>query len=141
MGMTEKAAYLKGLMDGLNLDSEKKETKLFQAIIDTIGDMAGSVEELEDTASSMEDELDEIAEELLGIEHALDGDCCDDEDCDCCDEDEYFYQVECPTCGEKITVDETLLEQGSIQCPNCGEDLEFELGDGCCDEDGCDCCK
>ena len=62
-------------------------------------------------------------------------DCCccdcddDDCDCDCCcdDEDDEFFEVECPACGEVINVDEGILESGSIECPNCGENLEFDI--------------
>ncbi len=50
------------------------------------------------------------------------------------EDDEEYYEVECPTCEEKITIDEEILKSGGVQCPNCGEKLEFDLG-----EDGCDC--
>ena len=38
-------------------------------------------------------------------------------------------------CGEIITVDRDILEEGSINCPKCDELLEFEIE---CDDD-CDC--
>ena len=48
-----------------------------------------------------------------------------------------FYSVVCPTCGEEIYLDESLLDKGGIQCPACGEELEFDFGE---DEDcGCGC--
>ena len=33
MNISEKAAYLKGLMDGLNLDTDKAEGKMISAIV------------------------------------------------------------------------------------------------------------
>ena len=36
MTISEKSAYLKGLMDGLNLDTEKAEGKLISAIVDLV---------------------------------------------------------------------------------------------------------
>ncbi|MEF9971538.1 MAG: hypothetical protein RR731_04435, partial [Oscillospiraceae bacterium] len=36
------------------------------------------------------------------------------------------YEVTCPACNNTITVDEDVLDLGSIQCPNCGETLEFD---------------
>lgn len=144
MSLIEKAAYLKGLADGMELDESKKEGKLLKAVIEVINDIALSVQELEDSTANIESELDEVAEELLSIEHAIDCDCGDDcedweDDCDCdCDEcncDEYYYSVVCGNCNEEITVDESIIELGKIQCPNCGEELEFDMD---C-EDGCDC--
>ena len=40
--------------------------------------------------------------------------------------DETLYEVKCPKCGEVITVDEEMLDEGSTICPNCGEELEFD---------------
>ena len=39
MGISEKVAYLKGLAEGLKLDAESNEGKLFAAIIDVLEDM------------------------------------------------------------------------------------------------------
>ena len=47
-------------------------------------------------------------------------------------DDETLYEVKCPTCGEEITIDEDMLDEGSTVCPNCGEELEFDMED---DED------
>lgn len=138
MSIVEKAAYLRGLADGLEIDTDKKEGKLLLAMVDVISEMADSVADLEDVTDEMSNELDEVAEELIEIEDALDDecDCCDDDDCDCEDcEGDYHYEVKCPTCGDSIMVDEGILELGKINCPNCNEELEFDLG---CD-DGCDC--
>ena len=55
----------------------------------------------------------------------------DDEDWDDVDEDDdeepLFFEVTCPACEKTITVDEDVLNLGSIQCPNCGEMMEFEF--------------
>lgn len=141
----QKAAYLKGLADGMALDTSKNENKLLSALIDLVDELAGSVYSLENTTAEFEDELDEIAEELLAIETQLDECDCGDCDCDCdCDTDDAldedcFYEVKCPTCGESITLDESLVAAGSITCPNCGEELEFEFDED--DECGCGCCE
>ncbi len=135
----QKAAYLKGLADGLDLDTDKKEGKLIVALIDLVDEMAGKVSALEDATAEIEDELDEIAEELLEIETTIDEcdcDCdCEDEDDFDCDCDCYYYSVVCPTCNETIELDESLVGKGGIVCPSCGEELEFELPA----EASCDC--
>ena len=40
MTISEKAAYLKGLMDGLKLDTEKAEGQMIEEIVNLLGDMA-----------------------------------------------------------------------------------------------------
>ena len=152
MTISEKAAYLKGLMDGLNLDTEKAEGKMIAAIVDLMGDVTRRLADVEETTIAISDELDEIEEDLDAIEdYILDEDeDYDDEDYDDEDDDDYdfddedveegfdfgdpettIYEVEC-ACGNIIDFDEETLEEGSIVCPNCGETLEFSLED---DED------
>ena len=48
MEISEKVAYLKGLAEGLNLDTESKEGKLIAAIIDVLDDMAEKFADVED---------------------------------------------------------------------------------------------
>lgn len=138
MTVTEKVAYLKGLAEGLALDENKPETKVINAMIDILDDLALSVSDLEDGLDIFSEQLDAVDEDLDELEGFVydddyDDDCCCD---DCCDEDEEYYDVECPSCGEVITIDYDILEEGSIECPNCGELLEFECecDCGCCDD-------
>ena len=133
MTISEKSAYLKGLMDGLKLSTETDEGKMIAAIVDLLGDLTRKVTDIEDTTIAISDELDEIEEDLDAIEdYILDEDeDWDDEGFDFGDEDSIIYEVEC-ACGERIQFDEETLEKGSMICPNCGETLEFSLED---DED------
>ncbi len=148
MTIYEKSAYLKGLMDGLNLDTDKAEGKMIAAIVDLLGDMSKRLKDVEETTIAISDELDEIEEDLDAIEDFLldeeDEDDYDDEDeyedededfddegFDFGDEDTTIYEVEC-ACGNIINFDEDTLEAGSIICENCGETLEFSFED---DED------
>ena len=138
----QKAAYLKGLAEGMELDTSSKEGKILAALLELVEEMACSVSALEDSTAGIEDELDEIAEELIEIETRFDECCGDDDDfeddCDCCDDDRYSYEVVCPTCNECIALEESIVAQGGITCPNCGEDLEFEFDED--DECDCGCC-
>ena len=140
MTLSEKAAYLKGLMEGLKLNEESDEGKMFAGIVDLLGDMAKNIANIEETTIAISDELDEIEDDLDAIDdfiaylddEAFEDDY-DDEDYDELDEedeDEFdfddttVYEVECK-CGGIIDFDEETLESGSITCPNCGEVLEF----------------
>ena len=146
MTISEKSAYLKGLMDGLNLNTETNEGKMIAAIVDLLGDVTRRLTDVEETTIAISDELDEIEEDLDAIEDFImdedDEDYDDEDDYDFDDEDEDYddegfdfgdedstiYEVEC-ACGEIIDFDEETLEQGSMTCPNCGETLEFSLED------------
>ena len=147
MTISEKAAYLKGLMDGLNLDTEKAEGKMISAIVELLGDVTKRLADVEETTIAISDELDEIEEDLDAIEDYIldedeDDDWDDDDDDDDDDEDEdwddegfdfgdedsIIYEVEC-ACGERIQFDEETLEEGSIVCEKCGETLEFSFDD------------
>lgn len=139
MTLTEKAAYLKGLKDGLKLDTEKAEGKLLDAIVDMLNDVALEIADIEENASLVNDELDMIEDELDAIEEYLDDeydeddDDDDDDEEDDQDEDDYdfgddaVYEITCPTCGETIEVDEETLMQGAMNCPKCNEELEFDF--------------
>jgi len=130
MTLTEKAAYLKGLAEGLCLDAEKPETKLIKAIIDVIDDLALTSSDLEDSLALLGEQLDAVDEDLDELEEYVYEELDDDD----FDEDEEYFEVECPACGEVVCVDEQILEEGSLNCPNCNELLELEF-----DEDDCDC--
>ncbi len=146
MTISEKAAYLKGLMDGLELDTEKAEGKMISAIVELLGDVTKRMTDIEETTIAISDELDEIEEDLDAIEDYIldeedddyddfddyddeyDEDDFEDEGFDFGDEDSIIYEVKC-ACGEVIDFDEETLEEGSMTCPNCGELLEFSLED------------
>ena len=133
MTLSERTAYLKGLMEGMNIDTDTNEGKLFKAIIETLDDMALTVSDVEDVVDAVCDELDSIEEDLDAIEEYLldeDEDEDDEEDEDDFDfGDETIYEVKCPVCGSVINLDEDMLEAGSIECPDCGEELEFDADD------------
>lgn len=150
MTITEKTAYLKGLADGLGVDPESKEGKLWTALNDVLSDIAHELEMLHETDLGQAEAIDGVADELSYLEELCGGfDSDDDETDSACgrcsrpcmprddeedeedEEPEYdgvVYDATCPVCGEEISFDEETLEQGSIQCPNCGETLEFDLG-------------
>ena len=147
MTISEKSAYLKGLMDGLKLDTESDEGKMIAAIVDLLGDLTKKVTDIEDTTIAISDELDEIEEDLDAIEDFImdedyddfddddddvydfaDEDDFDEEGFDFGDEDTTIYEVEC-ACGNIINFDEETLEAGSMICDKCGETLEFTFDD------------
>ena len=137
--MTEKVAYLKGLMNGLELDATTKEGKLLAAMVDVLEEMALSIVDVEEAYDELQEIVDQIDEDLGELEE----DFYDEDGCGCEDEE---YEIVCPSCGDAIYVDFDMLQEGEMECPNCGEHLEFDLealeeecgcGDGHC-ECGCE---
>ena len=127
MTTTEKVAYLKGLMEGMKLDTESNEGKLLSVIADILADMAEDMEDLSGDLCDLGEEVDALSDDLSDVEDFLCEDEDDEEDEDEDDEEPLFFEVTCPACDKTITVDEDVLNLGSIQCPNCGEMMEFEF--------------
>ncbi len=121
MNVSEKVAYLKGLMEGLKLDTDSDYGKLFKAIVDVLDEVALEIEDLTDEVMEVGDGLDVVSDDLAEVEELV----YDDED----DEDEPVYMTTCPECEEEIYFDEDYLEDGVVVCPNCGAKLEFDAED------------
>ncbi len=136
MTLTEKAAYLKGIADGMKLSAEEPADKLLLTIVDLLGEMAQAVSENEDDIALLTEDVDALFSDVYDDDIDFDD---DDEE----DDDEELYEIECPKCGETIYLDFDEIEQGDLTCPACGEllDIELHLEDECdCDDDGCECC-
>ena len=121
MTITEKVAYLKGLMEGLDLDKTTKEGKVIAAMADILDDLALTV-------ADNCDQIDAIDEDLEALEEYVyeDFDFEDDDYDDIFGEDDAGeYEFECPNCHEVVFIDESVFEEGKeIECPNCGAKLE-----------------
>lgn len=154
MTLYEKAAYLRGLADGVDFDKTTPEGKILSALLDLVSDIADEVEAINEDIVDLQDYIEEVDEDLADVEDFLDeecdGDCencdcdgdCDtcefgDEDefdyCDCdddcdCDCDDLFFEVECPSCGEVVCFDES-IDPENLACPACGEKFSCEFVD------------
>ena len=153
MTISERISYVKGLADGMKLDTESNEGKIISAIIDILGDISEEIDAINEEQFNIADQLDEVDEDLSTLEEIIydeDDDECEcgcgcGPDCDCgcqdgeectCGEDE-VYEITCPNCNDVIYLDAEMLEEDGIDCPNCGTELEFDFD---CDCDcGCDC--
>ena len=125
MTISEKVAYLKGLAEGLDLDTTKsKEGKLISVMIGIMEELAMSVEDLEENALNLGEEIDVLSDDLADVEEVV-----FDEDEESEDYDDDWFEVECPTCGADILVDDASLADGEVECPSCGTRYAMELTD------------
>lgn len=128
MDTNESLGYLKGLIEGLELGDNKKETKVFNAIVDVLSHLVEDVDDMTQGMELVADQLDAVDADLAEVEDTVYGDDNKDESCECCDDDEQQeFEVECPLCNTPFKVDEETALNGTIPCPNCGEMLEFEI--------------
>ena len=123
MGVSEKVAYLKGLIEGLKIDADSDYGKVFKAIVDVLDEVSLEIEDLTDEVMELGDGLDVISDDLADVEELV----YDDDEFD--EDDEPVYMTTCPECEEEIYFDETYLEDGTVVCPNCGAALEFDAAD------------
>ena len=130
MNLTEKVAYIKGLMEGLKLNENDDVVKLVKAIVDVLDDLSLTVADLDDEVELIGAQLDEVDDDLALLEDDFYEDW-EDEDYDDIDDD--MFEVECPACGETVYFEDSALDDEFVVCPACGEKLEFDL------EYDCDC--
>ena len=119
--LTERASYLQGLAEGLKISEDTNEGKLILAMLDLIDEMACEIDDLDERQTDVEELLSDLTEDF------------DDDD-----DDMDYYEITCENCGNKIYIDEDLLDSDEeICCQVCGEKIEIEFDYDCdCD---CDC--
>ena len=124
MDLNAKAAYIRGLMTGMEFDPASKNGKVIAAMMDLLEEMAATVTEHDNALDQVYDELETLDQDLDDLVMDLYGE--DEEDGE---EDEDLYEVTCPNCGAVATVDEeTLMDPDQeLVCPNCGAAFDIEL--------------
>ena len=148
MELSNKAAYLQGLVDGLGVDESTKEGKIIKAMSALLAEMAEALEGVDEDLSRAYDQINDLSDELEDLEADLyedeedddedddeddeeDDDEDDDEDADDANDDdiasEPFYEVACPNCGETVYVSEDDLDAGEANCAHCGVTFEVAL--------------
>lgn len=124
--LRSKVAYLQGLSNGMNVDTESREGKLLNGIINVLEDIADSFTELEDAQEQLEEYVETLDEDLFALESDF-----NEEDLD------EYVEVDCPQCGETVMFDPGIIEDEDlieVTCPNCDEvvfinDEDFEAAD------------
>lgn len=138
MTIVEKAAYLKGLTEGLGIEGSK-EGKLWGVLCELLSDMAHEIEDLQETSGDFAEVIDEISEELSYLEElTCDLDmpedscasctgCCgcddDDEDEDDDDDDDDDEDEDDEDDDFEPEFDGILYD---VTCPVCGEEITFD---------------
>ena len=140
--MREKAAYLKGLVEGLGIDETTKEGKVIKAMSELLCEMAQAIDGIDEDVTQAYDQINDLSEELEDLEADLyeDDEEADEDEADDAEEEEDeddnadvasepYYEVACPACGNTVYVSEDDLDAGEAICPSCNVAFEVALAD------------
>lgn len=140
--LTDHVSYIKGLAEGMKLDTATNEGKLISKLLDVMAEMAEENAALRKDLDELNEYVESIDEDLASMEEALFGNE-DEDDCDCgcgCGhhhhdgdedeedddeaEDDHVVEYTCPHCGEEMTfeVDNFDFDEDYL-CPNCHQPL------------------
>lgn len=141
MTLSEKSAYLKGLADGMKLDTQKVEGKLISELISLVSDIAGDVDAVKDETSELSGYVDELDRDLGDLEEYVYDEEYDDDDDEFfdSDDDEFDYgeyddddddeEEECngvcegcEGCGGDAAVE----GMRCVMCDNCGDTVCYD---------------
>ena len=137
MTITEKAAYLKGLVEGQGMDPETGAGKLWNVLSELVGDLAAEIIELRDEHEDLADSVENVEIGLEYLEDLLQDGVEDyDEDPDDFDDDDdsaYPFSgvphLVDDDDGEVPVIEDDFDEDGvfyEAECPSCGEVIEFD---------------
>ena len=134
MTISEKVAYIQGLYDGLGLDGEKSgEARILSEMLDVLHEVGQQLDGLDVVMDRFDQDLDTLEDTVAELEEAVFEDEEEDrEDGFDGEDEEDFFEIPCPTCGEDLVVDDEALAAGVVDCPVCGGKFALSFDD----EDG-----
>ncbi|MDE6922356.1 MAG: hypothetical protein K2P01_02260, partial [Oscillospiraceae bacterium] len=123
MTISEKVAYIQGMFVGMELDkSEMKVARILSEVLDVLQEVGQQLDGMDAAMDQFDEELDALGDTVADLEEAVFDDE-DEQDADFGDgdgEEEDFFEIPCPTCGEDLLVDDEALAAGVVDCPACG---------------------
>ena len=125
--LSDRVSYLKGLAEGLKLDTDKSEGKLIEKILEALSDIIAEIDSLREDHDDLSSYVEAVDNDLSDLEDVVLGDDDEDEDFDDEDEDDEddgLVEYTCPHCGEEMTfeVDSFDFDEDYL-CPNCHQPL------------------
>ena len=143
MELSKKAAYLKGLMEGMKLDQSKDEVKVLQSVVDLMQNLSNEVEILKNDCCESKELIYEIDEDLGEVEKIVCG--CKNEKSELCvnkelckghcGHDHSDFDGDYKETDEYLDDDLELDEDASdgnekyeVLCPNCQKLISLDEG-------------
>lgn len=142
--LTDRVSYIKGLAEGMKLNTETNEGKLIEKMLELLSEMAQEMDALRKDHDELDEYVESIDSDLSDMEDVIYGDedeegCCgdcsqchseDDEDDEDEEDEDNLVEYTCPHCGEEMTfeVDNFDFDEDYL-CPNCHQPLFPETPD------------
>ncbi|MGI6192042.1 MAG: CD1247 N-terminal domain-containing protein [Christensenellales bacterium] len=123
--LKEQVSYIRGMADGLSMDSSTKEGKLILAMISLLNEIADAVESNEVSVDELTESIEKIKDDVDCLESQIYGEELDDlspwcEEDEEEDEDPNFVEMVCPQCKDTIFFDVALVNgKDALTCPSC----------------------
>jgi len=118
MTAIEKIAFLKGLIEGSDLNLGTKEKKIVDEALNALStmeeemsEMKGRIEYLTDMIQQLIDTVEDATEELSMFY---------DDDFD------DSVEIDCPNCGDSVIIDDEDYDDGVVLCGNCGHKIDLD---------------
>lgn len=129
--LTDRAAYLRGLAEGMNLEKEKNENKLMLEMLSLLDEMAQKISEVEDDLEELDEYVESIDSDLSDMEEVLFGDDDGEYDEEGFLEDNEELAFDCPHCGTPVRLKAADIDfDESPVCPKCGKPFFPDLIEG-----------
>lgn len=124
--LTDKASYLKGLAEGMNLNPEKVSHRLIGELIELTNAMAAEIESLSKAQTELNEFAEAIDTDLANIEEILfDDGTINAEETEGEEIDPAASDVEitysCPGCGKELHFNVSEIDFETYRCPECNE--------------------
>ncbi len=138
----KKVGYLKGLLEGMNFESDSANGKVIHCIADLLGDLCERVDSMDEVLADLNDYVESIDDDLSALEGDSDGvfDLADDEDEEDYDDfdgaadqlhllhgaadaeksdDDALAGCVCPHCAQVFVIESGAPEGTKYVCPHC----------------------
>lgn len=137
--ITDRAAYLRGLAEGMKLDREDNQQRLLLEMLDLMDEMAHQLADANAELAELQEYVEDIDTDLTDMEEVLFGD--DDCDCDCedCmddydmdddDDDDQELSFDCPNCGKTVLLRASDIEsEEDVVCKHCNTPFFTDIED------------
>ena len=114
MDLNAKAAYIRGLMTGMDFDADSKNGKVIAAMMDLLEEMAAQVTEHDNALDQVYDELETLDQDLDDVVSDIYADEDEDDEEDA-EDDSTMYEVTCPHCGATFDIELEGTEDDSAE--------------------------
>ena len=114
MDLNAKAAYIRGLMTGMDFDADSKNGKVIAAMMDLLEEMAAQVTEHDNALDQVYDELETLDQDLDDVVSDIYADEDEDDEEDA-EDDSTMYEVTCPNCGATFDIELEGTEDDSAE--------------------------